>query len=166
MALNDDITQILEEAKSQIVANMASKGVNASGRTAKAFAVKKTEGGFALVLGQGDRANLDSPAGLLSLGRAPLVTVEQGRGGGRVPKGFYYIIKQWTRDKQMSFASEAERGTFAFFLSRKIAREGTKRHKINVDVYSTPALEARDKIKKSILDAVSVSLHSSIKKKK
>ena len=81
---------------------------------------------------------------------APIPTLEFGRKSGKVPRGFYYIIKEWTREKGLNFASESERGTFAYFVARKIAREGTKRNMTNADVYSTPVMNAKDRIEKAV----------------
>lgn len=127
--LRKEITALLEKLKAEIQANMESEGVNASGRTSKSLRVVRYKDGVMLVAAAGDRA--------------PMRTLEKGREGGDVPRGFYYIIKQWTRDKGLTFASESERGTFAYFLSRKIAREGTERHKNNINVYTNEVDKAR-----------------------
>lgn len=172
MALNDSIVKILEDAKAQILANMQAQNVNASGRTSRAFEVRQVEGGFALLLNKGETATIDTGnplVGTIQVGRAPLQTLQTGRGPSTseppAPRGFYYIIKQWTRDKGMTFNNESERGTFAYFVSRKIIREGTERHKTNIDIYTTPALVARDRLKQTISQLItsSVTLHPSIK---
>lgn len=127
--IRKEITALLEKLKAEIQANMESEGVNASGRTSKSLRVVNYKDGVMLVASAGDRA--------------PMRTLEKGREGGEVPRGFYYIIKQWTRDKGLTFSSERERGTFAYFLSRKIAREGTDRHKNNINVYTNEVDKAR-----------------------
>lgn len=125
------VEERLNRLAAEIRSEMESKGINASHRTERALSVYRYDGGVRLVIGAGEVA--------------PLETLEVGRPGGRVPKGFYQIIKQWSRDKGISFPSEKERSTFAYFLSRKIAREGTLRHKQPEDVYSSATrLAVRD----------------------
>lgn len=113
----------LDRLKSDIMAEMERKGENASHRTERSLEVVRYDGGVKLVFAEGERA--------------PMETLEVGRPGGAVPKGFYEIIKQWSRDKGIAFADERERSTFAYFVSRKIAREGTRRHKQHEDIYSS-----------------------------
>lgn len=153
MTLEEDILRVLTQAKNEIQANMASKGINASGRTSRGFAVEAYEGGIRLVLNHDEKASVEcKPRGFgsVQVGTAPLSTLEIGREGGKVPRGFYYMIKQWTRDKGLQFASESERQTFSYFTARKIAREGTKRHTIPVNVWSDPVNKARDIISNDI----------------
>lgn len=118
-----DVEDRLNRLAAEIRSEMESNGINASHRTERALGVYRYDGGVRLVIGSGEVA--------------PLETLEVGRPGGRVPKGFYQIIKQWSWDKGIAFASEKERSTFAYFLSRKIAREGTLRNKQPEDVYSS-----------------------------
>lgn len=126
----------LERLKADIQAEMDNKGVNASGKTRGSFRVEQYDSGVRLVGGWDNTA--------------PIPTLEVGRGGGAVPQGFYYIIKEWSRQKGIQFDTERERGTFAYFLARKIAREGTLRNKTNVDVYSTLTKQASDELKNTI----------------
>lgn len=123
---------ILERAKTEIQSNMDAKGINASGRTRNSIRTVERVDGCALI-GGGQNT-------------APVPTLEIGREGGKVPAGFYGIIKEWTKVKGLQFDSERERGTFSYFLARKIAREGTARHKNNEDIYSTTVRAAVDDI--------------------
>lgn len=152
MDVNKGVQDILQEAKAQIVANMQSKGVNASGRTSRNFEVRQRQGGWLLLLN-----DANTP-------RAPLGTLEVGRAGGSVPRGFYYIIRKWTEEKGLQFDTERERGTFAYFVARKIAREGTTRHRAPIDIYTTPAKQASEKIKGVFSRFVSLSLRQRAKK--
>ena len=82
---------------------------------------------------------------------APFETVQFGRPEGRVPRGFYYILKEWSREKGLTFSKESERSTFAYFLSRKIAREGTERHRTpDEQVYTPPVTQAVAQIKQAV----------------
>lgn len=129
-----NIAQILLQARDEIRANMQTQNINASGRTSAALQVVQGGGKIALIKAEGQNA--------------PFVTLQYGRAGGRVPAGFYEILKQWSRDKGLSFANEQERGTFAYFLARKIAREGTKRHRSpRNDIYDKPLENAVDGIR-------------------
>ena len=153
MTLEQDILRVLTQAKVEIQANMQAKGINASGRTSRSFAVEQDAQGMRLVLRHDEVATIEcKPRGFGSVmvGTAPLSTLEIGREGGKVPRGFYYMIKQWTRDKGLSFSSESERQTFSYFAARKIAREGTGRHKKHEDVYSAPTRKAIKEINSTI----------------
>lgn len=127
------IAGILTSARDNIRASMESKGVNASGRTSASLQVVQ----------RGDSIMLIKAAG----NNAPMQTLQTGRAGGKVPAGFYDIIKQWSRDKGLSFANERERNTFAYFTARKIAREGTARHKEPIEVYDTIVDDAVEEIR-------------------
>lgn len=152
--LEQQIIAILTQARDEMRANMQAQRINASGRTSASLRVEKYSGGVRLVGGtDGVHPVSDAPNGISAADTAPIPTLEFGRAGGGnppVPRGFYYIIREWTREKGLSFASESERGTFAYFLARKIAREGTKRNQIPADVYSTPVMNTRERIEKII----------------
>lgn len=141
------VVEILVRAREDILRNMAQKNINASGRTAASIIIRETDRGFAIVGGNDKTHAVEMyprRAGqtVQVSDTAPLPTLEIGRPAGRVPRGFYYIIKEWTREKGLHFGTESERQTFAYFLSRRIAREGTRRHEVPEDVYSTPAQQA------------------------
>lgn len=168
MTLGQDILQTLNNLRAQIQANMANKGINASGRTSASFVAEQYEGGYRLVLKHDMQVPVDlSPRGMhlgqVFAGVAPLETLEIGRPGGNVPKGFYYIIKQWTRDKGLSFGSESERQTFSYFTARKIAKEGTRRHEKHVGVYTIPSNRAQEQIRADIRAAISGAIINAAK---
>lgn len=148
-AIQQQISDILQKCKERIQSNMQSQGINASGRTSRSIKVVTHDKGVKLTSQSDEKgfAPLTFGGGGFTTGIAPMSTLEIGRPGGNVPRGFYYIIKQWTRDKGLQFGSERERGTFAYFTAQKIAREGTERNKANKDVYSTPVKEAVAEIK-------------------
>lgn len=146
MTIEQNILQILTQCKAEIQANMASKGINASGRTSAAFKVEQTADGIALVLDRSGRV-------------APLETLEIGRPAGNVPGGFTQrlaktgayagkpdvsntfkaILIKWAAEKGYAdFGWAAATG-----LGRKIAYDGTNRNKQHEDVYSTPVQKAR-----------------------
>ena len=146
----NSISAILTQARDEIRANMQTQNINASGRTSASLQVRKN----------GSRIELVKVAGE----NAPFQTLQYGRGGGKVPAGFYNIIKQWTRDKGLSFANETERGTFAYFVARKIAREGTRRHETpNTQVYSEPIKKASEEIGQEVRRYILQSVQTTIK---
>ena len=149
MAIDEYIEQRLEKLKSEIVGNMASKKINASGRTAASFRVEKYDNGFRLI-GGGE-------------GAAPLFTLEVGRVAGKVPMGFTSILVKWSRDKGLTFATERERNTFAYFLGKKIAKEGTKRNKQNEDIYSSAVKSAVEDISKQLLVSIKEQIQLNFK---
>ena len=84
MDLKSEILQILDEARTQIVSNIDSQNIKASGKTQASLKVE--DRGQSLVLVQ-------KPDG------APFETLQYGREGGKIPRGFNAIIKQWIIDK-------------------------------------------------------------------
>jgi len=164
--LKVEIIKILNETRDQIRANMAAKKVNASGRTSDSIRVEPYPGGVRLIGGtDGVHKIEDYPPILGTLDAsdtAPIPTLEVGRVGGKVPRGFYYIIREWSREKGLNFSSESERGTFAYFVAQKIARQGTKRSTTHVDIYGTPVEETKEKINQLLRDSVSHTLRAAL----
>ena len=149
MTIDEYREQRLEKLKSEIVGNMEAKKINASGRTAASFRVEKYDHGFRLI-GGGE-------------GAAPLFTLEVGRVAGKVPMGFTSILVQWSRDKGITFATERERNTFAYFLGKKIAKEGTKRNKEKEDIYSSAVKSAVEDISKQLLVSIKEQIQLNFK---
>lgn len=164
--LESDIVRVLTQARDEIRANMESQHVNASGRTSASIRVEAYEGGFRLIGGtQGDHNIEDYPQILGTLTHrdtAPIPTLEVGRTGGDVPKGFYYIIRQWSREKGLQFGSESERGTFAYFVARKIARQGTARSRMPVNIYSEPVTKAKQTINEILAASLSKTVRAAL----
>ena len=164
--LEADIIRVLTETRDQIRANMDAKKVNASGRTSASIRVEPYEGGVKLGGGTDSTHKIEDYPRILgtldATDTAPIPTLEVGRVGGDVPKGFYYIIREWSREKGLQFASESERGTFAYFLARKIARQGTKRHDAPVNIYSEPVNTAKAAILQLFQDNVSRTVRAAL----
>ena len=129
-----NIAQILLQARDEIRANMAAKGINASGRTSAALQVVQRGGKIELIKAEGQNA--------------PFGTLQYGRAKGRVPRGFFYIIQQWTRDKGFSFENEKHRNAFTAYVVNKVKTEGTNRHRSpRNDIYDEPLAKAVDGIR-------------------
>lgn len=163
MSLEQTIFEALEQARHEILANMAAKNENASGRTSRGFRTETYAGGVRIVLAHEEFATIEckpNGEGSVQVGVAPLETLEIGKAAGKVPHGFYYIIKQWTRDKGIEFGKESERQTFAYFASRKIAKRGTRRSREHVQVYDIPAKKAERSIRTDIRAAIAAQIHA------
>lgn len=128
---DDILRKIVNDTANHIKGNLGREHINASGRTSRGIKVQAYGRGYRIAWTDG----------------APQATTEIGRAGGRVPVGFRHILEQWTRDKGLSFETERERSTFAYFLAKRIAAQGTLRHAEPVDVYTTPTNNAVEKIK-------------------
>lgn len=128
------LSEELESLRKRIIERHIAAGQKASGRTISSLSVTVND----------DEGTL--------YGRKAFGVLETGRRGGKVPKGFYKIIQQWVKDKGLSFSSVRERNTFAYFVSRKIAAEGTRLHRSGVteDIYSTEIEKTVEAIHKRV----------------
>lgn len=99
------VSSELEALKQRIIENHRSAGQVASGRTIASLKVEITEDGGVL------------------WGRSAFGTLETGRKGGKVPAGFWKIIRQWMDDKGIQVEKP---DSFAYLVARKIANEGTQ----------------------------------------
>lgn len=99
------VSSELEALKQRIIENHRSAGQVASGRTIASLKVEITEDGGVL------------------WGRSPFGTLETGRKPGKVPAGFWKIIRQWMDDKGIQVEKP---DSFAYLVARKIAKEGTQ----------------------------------------
>ena len=158
MDIKTEILKILTEAKDRIISNIDSEGIRASGRTQKSLNVD--DRGEHLVL-------VENGSG------APFETLQYGREGGRVPKGFAKIIEQWIVDKGIATApipykrkpsakwqpkyKPDIRGRMAAAgaIADKIRRVGTDRFtQPNENVYTQPIEEAIEKIEKFFIESI------------
>ncbi len=160
--LESEILRVLTQTRDDIRANMDAKGVNASGRTSESIRVEAYEGGFRLVGGYAGTHPISDAPSVYGQDTAPIPTLETGRKEGGAPRGFYYIIREWTREKGLNFASETERSTFAYFVARKIAAEGTKRHTQPVDIYTTPVEKAKDELRQILGATISKTIRAAL----
>lgn len=151
MTYADDIIRILEEAKEAIRQNMATEGINATGNTSASFRVERYDGGVRLVMGGTEEKT------------APLATLEVGRPGGPVPKGFTQILYEWSIAKGIPFDKDSRRRSFAYLLGRRIRREGTLRHMQPVDVYTTIVLDVADRVKADAVKSITTAIHNQLR---
>lgn len=107
----------LNAFKQRVIENHIRAGQKTSGRTISSL-----------------RVEITSDGGIV-WGRKPFATLETGRKGGKVPRGFYKIIYDWIIDKGLIFEKPK---SVAYLIARKIAREGTQLHRDGGrdDIYS------------------------------
>ena len=158
MDLREEIIQILEKAKNKIVSNIDSEGITASGKTKQSLKVVSNQTGIVLI---------QDATG------APFETLQYGREGGKVPKGFQKIIEMWINEKGLSVEPKnyirkpsekwqpkytpEQRGLMAMAgaIATNIKNNGTKRFREpNENVYSKAIDEAIKEISKLAVDSV------------
>lgn len=156
----DGAAEILELARQEIQEEMAAKGINASGRTSRSFRVERYETGVRLVMGGTAERT------------APLETLEVGRPGGNVPGGFRTtkagvrdvsntfkaILIQWAKEKGISDFGWGQ----ATILGRRIAAEGTNRHKNPTNVYSEAIVKAANEVRKYAIATITDLIHKEL----
>ena len=133
------INEELMSLRQRIIDNHLRAGQKASGRTIQSLRVEATE-----------------DEGIL-FGRKAFGTLETGRRGGRVPAGFYHIILQWVKDKGIQVEKPK---TFAYFVARKIAREGTSLYRRGgrEDIYSSEIPKTVESIGKRIMGLLTMEV--------
>lgn len=135
LLLRDKVMELvsseLEALKQRIIENHRSAGQVASGRTIASLKVEITEDGGVL------------------WGRSAFGTLETGRKGGKVPAGFWKIIRQWMDDKGIQVEKP---DSFAYLVARKIAKEGTQlfRNGGRSDIYSPEVKDTVERVSDSI----------------
>lgn len=118
----------LDKLKADIIKRHRAKGQVASGKTLRMF-----------------RTEADDNGGRL-WGAEWAGTLERGRKGGKVPYEFKQDIIKWAKIKGISFANQKELEKFAWFVVKKIRKEGTKRYKTNEDIFTTAIKEFRKEL--------------------
>ena len=145
MITKEDARKVVQEEldvlRKKIIDNHLCAGQKASGRTINSL-----------------RVDVDDEGGTL-FGRKAFGTLETGRRGGKVPKGFYQIILQWVKDKGINVEKPK---TFAYFVARKIAREGTELYRQGGrdDIYSNEIPKTQESILNRITGLLSAEVSS------
>ena len=143
MITKEDAKKVVQEElnalRQKIIDNHLRAGQKASGRTIASLHVE-----------------VDESEGTL-FGRKAFGTLETGRRGGKVPKGFYHIILQWMKDKRINVEKPK---TFAYFVAKKIAREGTKLYRQGGrdDIYSNEIQKTEERILNRITGLLSAEV--------
>lgn len=135
LLLRDKVMELvsseLEALKQKVIENQKNSGQVASGRTIASMKVEVTEDGGVL------------------WGRSPFGTLETGRKPGKVPAGFWKIIRQWMDDKGIQVQKP---DSFAYLVARKIANEGTQlfRNGGRDDIYSPEVKDTVERVSQCI----------------
>lgn len=135
LMLRDKVMELvsseLEALKHTVIENQKNSGQVASGRTIASMKVEVTEEGGVL------------------WGRSPFGTLETGRKPGKVPAGFWKIIRQWMDDKGIQVQKP---DSFAYLVARKIANEGTQlfRNGGRDDIYSPEVKDTVERVSQGI----------------
>lgn len=125
------VSSELEALKQKVIETQKNSGQVASGRTIASMKVEVTEDGGVL------------------WGRSPFGTLETGRKPGKVPAGFWKIIRQWMDDKGIQVQKP---DSFAYLVARKIANEGTQlfRNGGRDDIYSPEVKDTVERVSQGI----------------
>ena len=135
LLLRDKVMELvsseLEALKQKVIENQKNSCQVASGRTIASMKVQVTEDGGVL------------------WGRSPFGTLETGRKPGKVPAGFWKIIRQWMDDKGIQVQKP---DSFAYLVARKIANEGTQlfRNGGRDDIYSPEVKDTVERVSQGI----------------
>ena len=132
----------LRELIAIIDRNMSAHGRHVSRHTIESLRPEVSKNGIGILWGSGS-----------------FFALEKGRRGGKVPYGFYGIIKQWIQDKHLSFEGQ-KINSVAWFIAQKIKKEGSKMYREGTfqDIMSTAINEEIQKI----LDDLEVAVSSDI----
>ena len=163
MDLKQEIVNILLEAKDEIISNIDTEGIRASGKTQKSLKVVEYENGVQLVGGGGDTA--------------PIETLQYGRKAGKVPKGFTEIIVKWMEDKSINVkqvpykrkpsanwqpkytVDERSKRIAAASIANHIKNFGTLRYtNNNLNVYTPVVEKVKEKVGKIVLASIKEAL--------
>jgi hypothetical protein len=132
MTVKEIIDRELNQLKIEIIDRHIRAGQRATGRTAKSLVVTTQD-----------------MSGQLS-GAEYIGVLEKGRKKGKVPYDFKNLLIRWAKAKGITFGSQKELNTFAYFLSKRIQKEGTSRFYKNEDIFTTPVKEMTDRVTKEI----------------
>lgn len=134
MTIEEILSKELNQLKSDVIERHEQAGQVASGKTRSSFVVDT----------QGRRGQLS--------GNAYVGVLEQGRRGGKVPADFIDILKRWATAKGISFSNERQFNTWAYFVKKKIMKEGTKLYRSGTkqDIFTTPIREMSERLSEKV----------------
>lgn len=153
--VSDILRRHLDNVKANIARQMEAHNRNASGRSVASLSVE-----------------VSGNVGTL-YGSKSFLSMERGRKGGKVPKGFYGIIRQWIIDKgivvtpipaktQRAILSPEERGlrSLAGAIAYKIMKEGTRLHRDGGynDIYTSAVNDELKLLHAEVVDVTAQSI--------
>lgn len=135
----------IETLKSDIIIQIDKSGVSATGKTKKGFEVKTTETNGQLI------------------GYSYVGVLERGRRGGKVPTGFRDILLRWAQAKGISFSDSKQANQWAYFVSKKIQREGTALYRSGRtnDIFTTPINNLYKNLEQDIFNEIKNTIYDS-----
>ena len=147
MDLSKVIQEELNQLRVDIINAHISAGQKASGKTSESLSVE----------------NITSDSGEI-WGTKYIGVLETGRKGGKVPYDFKNILKRWALAKGLSFSSESDFNRWAYFVSQKIKREGTKLYLAGgrKDILSQPINNFSERFTKKITSQFEMELTNKI----
>lgn len=153
--IQEIIKRHLENVKAKIASQMAAHNRNASGRSVASLEVE-----------------VSGNVGIL-YGAKSFLVMERGRKGGKVPRGFVDIIRQWIIDKGIpvtpipaktgrAILSPQERGirSLAGAIAHKIMKEGSRLHRDGEynDIYTSAVNEELELLAMECMDVQAQSI--------
>ena len=146
----EDVRTIIQKRLNNVKARMATKLAKrtASGATVASLQVVMGNSGGAL------------------FGASHLLTLERGRGPGKVPYGFVGIIKQWIQDKGLSYSSEKDLNSFAGAVAYNLMKKGTAQYRAKryEDIYTTAIEEETKELAREAAEYIGLQIHKANEK--
>lgn len=142
MDLNEIVLGCLNEFVEEMKTNIVQSGKNTTGKAKDNIRIEHENGNYKVI------------------GVPYFNTLEEGREGGKVPKGFYHIIKKWAVDKGLFGSTDRELSRFAYFTSRKIADMGTEQYRLGkrTDIYTDARNKLIEKLKTKVLQTSRINI--------
>lgn len=135
MTIQEILNIELSRLKTDIATRSEQAGQRATGKTIASVSVE----------------NVSESGGQL-LGNDYIGVLATGRKGGKVPYDFIDILKRWATAKGITFSDERQFNTWAYFVKKKIQKEGTVLYRSGVtkDIFDTPIADFQTRLSEKI----------------
>lgn len=137
------------------------------GITLKMQEQKRTTSGRSVASLQIEEVSADGGVGYVLTGGAQWLTMQRGRGPGKVPFGFKDIIRDWIVRKGINYRQFAPKAkperalqSMSFVIARNIMKKGTKLHRDHGynDIYDTILAEELEKLEAETVGIISTEV--------
>lgn len=142
-----NLKELMEELKVDIIQRHIDEGQRTTGKTMDSFKIVEV-----------------TPFHMQLVGNSYAYTLQYGRSPGVASADFREIIYRWSEAKGIQFETEEERGRFAYFVAKKIQKEGTKLYRSGneLDIFKTAIdtftenlkEELKENFKTQVLDTI------------
>ena len=142
-----NLKELMEELKAEIIQRHIDEGQKTTGKTMDSFKIVEV-----------------TPFHMQLVGNSYAYILQYGRGAGGIPADFRGIIYRWSEAKGIQFETEKERARFAYFVAKKIQKEGTKLYRSGqeLDIFKTAIdtftenlkEELKENFKTQVLDTI------------